>query len=206
VAVLAAVHRRRETGAGSHVTVSLEDVATSTLTTLGLLSEAHQLGRSRERIGNAVYGTFGMDAALRDGTVVMVATVTDRQWAELVAVTGRSAAVEAIEATLPADFSDEGARYRHRAVLVGLLRPWFAQRTLAEVTAALEQTHILWSPFRELVDLAADVAAGRSDVARLVDEPGLGEHLATSGPLRFRGEAAPDIPATPSLGEHGLQA
>jgi 2-methylfumaryl-CoA isomerase len=200
-AILAALHRRRAEGAGAHVTVSLEDVVSSTLATLGLLSEAHQTGVSRPRVGNEVYGTFGTDATLADGTVVMVTAVTRRQWEQLLEVTGRSAAVAAVERALGADFGDEGDRYRHREVLVGLLRPWFAERTRAEVAAALDATQVLWAPFRLLTDLADDVASGRSEVTFVRDEPGLGSNVVTTGPLRLRGESPPDVASAPVLGE-----
>jgi 2-methylfumaryl-CoA isomerase len=199
-AVLSALHRRREHGVGAHVTVSLEDVATSTLATLGLLSEAHQTGVARPRIGNAVYGSFGADFRLADGDIVMVTTVTGRQWRELLDVTGVDKAVGAVESALGADFGDEGDRFRHRDVLVALMRPWFAQRTLADVAAALGATHVLWSPFRRLTDLADDVAHGHSAVAEVRDEPDLGSVVVTSGPLRLRGEDAVDAPAAPVLG------
>ena len=200
VAVLAGLHRRQRDGVGSHVTVSLEDVATSTLTTLGLLSEAHQSGRARERVGNAVYGTFGTDATLADGNVVMVTAITRRQWAELLDVTGTADAIAAVERAVGADFDDEGDRYRHRAVIVGLLRPWFAQRTLPQVAAALDETHVLWAPFRQLTDLAIDVAAGLSAVASIRDEAGLGSHVVTTGPLRLPAEGPPQPASAPTLG------
>ena len=199
-AVLSGLHRRARDGVGMHATVSLEDLATATLTTLGLLTEAHQTGRPRERIGNTVYGTFGTDVTLADGTVLMVATVTDRQWRELLEVTGVAAAVAAVESGVGADFSDEGDRYLHRDVLVGLLRPWFARRDLAEVTDALARTHVLWSPFRRLTDLVADVARGQSAVAHIVDEAGLGANVVTSGPVRLRGEPSPAVADAPVLG------
>ena len=199
-AVLAAVHRRRETGVGAHVTVSLEDVATSTLTTLGMLSEAHQTGTSRPRIGNAVYGTFGTDATLADGNVVMVTAVTGRQWRQLLEVTGCVEPVAELAARVGADFGDEGDRYRHREAIVALLRPWFAARRLDEVAAAFDGTQVLWAPFRHLTDLAADVAGGESAVAAVVDEPGLGSNVVTTGPLRLRDESPPVVAAAPVLG------
>ena len=199
-AVLAALHRRREQGVGAHITVSLEDVATSTLTTLGMLSEAHQTGVARPGVGNAVYGSFGVDFALADGAVVMVAAITNRQWRELLEVTGRADAVAAVESARGADFGDEGDRYRHREALVALLQPWFAERTLNQVATALDATHILWSPFRRLTDLADDVAQGRSPVAEVRDEPGLGSNVVTSGPLRLRGEDDVEAAPAPSLG------
>ena len=199
-AVLAALHRRREHGVGAYVTVSLEDVAAATLTTLGMLAEAHQTGVARPRVGNAVYGSFGADFALADGGVVMVAAITNRQWRELLDVTGRTEAIAAVESALQADFRDEGDRYRHREVLVRLLQPWFAERTLEQVAKALDATHVLWSPFRRLTDLAEDVALGRSPVTQVRDEAGLGANVVTTGPLRLRGEVEPEIAPAPMLG------
>ena len=200
-AVLAALHRRREHGVGAHVTVSLEDVATGTLATLGMLAEAHQSGVARPRVGNAVYGSFGADFVLSDGGAVMVAAITNRQWRELLDVTGRKEAVAAVESAVQADFADEGDRFRHRDVLVTLLQPWFAERTLEQVAKALDATHILWSPFRRLTDLADDVAQGRSPVARVHDEAGLGANVVTTGPLRLRGEDEPEVAPAPTLGD-----
>jgi 2-methylfumaryl-CoA isomerase len=199
-AVLAALHRRREHGVGAHVTVSLEDVAAATLTTLGMMAEAHQTAVARPRVGNAVYGSFGADFALADGGVVMVAAVTGRQWRELLDVTGRAEAVAAVESALQADFTDEGDRFIHREALVTLLRPWFAERTLDQVRGALDATHILWSPFRRLTDLAADIANGRSPVATVRHEDGLGANVVTTGPLRLRGEDEPEVAPAPVLG------
>lgn len=203
VAVLAGLHRRREHGVGLFATVSLEHVAAATLTTLGLLPEAHQTGTSRPATGNAIYGTFGTDVELADGTRLMVVAITDRQWRQLLDLTGCAGVVAAVERELGADFTDEGDRFRHRDVLVALLRPWFARRSLDEVASALAGSHVLWAPFRRLTDLAADLAAGslRPVVERRA-ENGLGEMLVTGGPVRAPHEPAPVIPQAPVLGQH----
>jgi 2-methylfumaryl-CoA isomerase len=201
-AVLAGLHRRREHGTGSHVTVSLEDVAAATLTTLGLLPEALQTGTSRPAYGNEIYGTFGADFTLGDGAHVMVVAVTARQWRVLVTATGTTEAVAALERALGADFVAEGERFAHRERLTALLGPWFAARTLAEVTEAMRPTHVLFSPFRRLADFAAELAAGRSPVAVSREEGGLGRMLATNGPLRFQRERDPVPAAAPRLGQH----
>ena len=183
------------------MTVSLEDVATSTLTTLGMLAEAHQTGVARPRVGNAVYGSFGSDFSLADGIVVMVAAITGRHVAR--AARGDRASRERSrrsEARCNADFSDEGDRFRHRQALVALLQPWFAERDLEQVGQALDATHILWSPFRRLTDLAGDVADGRSPVAQVRDEEGLGANVVTTGPLRLRGEDDAEAAPAPTLG------
>jgi 2-methylfumaryl-CoA isomerase len=201
-AVLAGLHRRREHGVGTYVTVSLEDVAAATLTTLGLLPEALQTGMSRPAYGNEIFGTFGADFALADGSQVMVVAVTARQWRDLVDVTGTAEAVAAAERELGADFAAEGERFTHRDRLTALLRPWFAARTVTDVGDAFRPTHVLWSPFRRLADFAAQLAAGGSPVTTARDEGELGRMLATTGPLRFPSESAVAPAAAPRLGEH----
>jgi 2-methylfumaryl-CoA isomerase len=203
VAVVAGLYRRREQGVGSHVTVSLEDVVAATLTTLGLLPEALQTGASRPPLGNEIYGSFGSDFALSDGSRVMVVAITSRQWRQLVEVTGIGGVVAALEPELGADFSAEGDRFRHRDVLTALLRPWFAARSPEAVGEALGATQVLWSPFRRLADAARDLAGpAGSTVVCAREEDGLGRMLATSGPLRFRGEPPPPTPGAPVLGQH----
>jgi 2-methylfumaryl-CoA isomerase len=184
-AVLAALRRRDSSGHGAFLQISLEDVAMATLTTLGFLPEAHLTGSSRPPLGNHVYGTFGVDLPLADGTSVMLVALTPRHWRSLVQVTGTGRAVGALEAALEADFSREGDRYTHRHVLVALLRPWFEARNLEEVAAALRGSPVLWSPFRRFTDVVAElVAAPGSSVVTEITEDGLGEVLATTGPVR----------------------
>jgi 2-methylfumaryl-CoA isomerase len=203
VAVLAAVTRRRQTGAGSYATVALEDVAASVLTTLGFLPEAQITSVSRPPLGNSIYGSFGAEMALADGSRIMVVALTPRQWADLVEVTGTRRLVDAVQAELGVDFADEGARFTHRDLLVALVRPWFAARSLAEAGAALGATSVLWAPFRTLVEHARDLVAGAAEpVVSVRRDDGLGAMLATAGPIRRPREAPPTPGSAPTLGQH----
>jgi 2-methylfumaryl-CoA isomerase len=203
VAILAGLHRRHLTGEGTHATVALDDIAVSTLTTLGMLPEAQLNSSSRPPYGNAVYGSYGTDFPTSDGERVMVVALTPRQWGSLLAATGTTGAVAAVEAKLAADFSREADRWTHREVLTALILPWFAARTVAEIADALAGTHVLWSPFRRLVEVAAELAGTtHHGVVSTRDDPGIGSLLATTGAIRLR-----DVPdraplAAPTLGEH----
>jgi 2-methylfumaryl-CoA isomerase len=203
VAILAGLHRRQLTGEGTHSTVALADVAVSTLTTLGMLTEAALTGVSRPPYGNAVYGSFGIDLATSDGARVMVVALTPRQWSSLLEVTGTTRVVAAVAAELDADFGREGDRWIHRDVLAALIRPWFAARSLAEVTAALAGTHVLWAPYRHLAEVAEELTGTTGNpVVTTRDDPGLGEILATTGAIRFPGSVPGCAAPAPALGEH----
>jgi 2-methylfumaryl-CoA isomerase len=203
VAILAALHRRHQTGEGTHATVALDDVAISTLTTLGMLSEAQLTGVSRPPYGNAVYGSYGADFPTSDGGRVMVVALTARQWASLLEATGTTAVITAVETELAADFAVEGDRWTHRDILTALIRPWFAARSADQIAAALTGTHVLWSPFRRLSEVAAELAGTpENPVVNLCADPGLGSILATTGAIRLRGAPAAEPAPAPILGEH----
>ena len=201
LAVLAALRQRESTGEGAFLRIALEDVAASTLTTLGYLPEAHLRLRSRPAHGNYLYGTFGADMPLADGGRIMVVALTARQWDSLLELTGTARAVAALEAALDTDFRAEGDRYLHRHVLAALLRPWFAARSMEQAAAALGGSRVLWAPFRRFTDVVRDLGQGRgSPVVAEMAEEGFGEILATSGPLR-RGDASGQPARAPRLGE-----
>ncbi|MEU1389199.1 MULTISPECIES: CoA transferase [unclassified Nonomuraea] len=203
VGLLAADRHRAATGRGRRLDVALHDVALATMGNLGFLAEAQLRGAGRPRVGNDLYGDFGRDFATADGRRLMVLVLTERHWRDLVAATGLSHVVSALEEALPADFRSESDRYAHREALGGLLAPWFAARTAAEAEEALEGTSVLRSRYRTLAELAAGGAPALRAEPLLapLDQPGVGPHLAPGGPLLMDGRQVPPSPA-PELGEH----
>jgi 2-methylfumaryl-CoA isomerase len=202
LAVLAALRQRESTGDGAFLQIALEDVAMSTLTTLGFLPEAHLRLRDRAPHGNYLYGTFGADMPLADGSRIMIVALTARQWDSLLELTGTARAVSALEPALGADFRTEGDRYLHRHVLAALMRPWFAARRPAEAAAALGGSRVLWAPFRRFTDVVRDLGPGQgSPAVEEIAEEGFGEMLATAGPVRRTGDQVPPARA-PRLGQH----
>ena len=125
----------------------------------------------------------------------MVVTLTARHYADLARVTGRDAALAAVEEALGADFSVDGDRYAHREVIAALLAPWFAGHTTGEVTAALAGTSVLWERYRTLADLAAAPETLANPLVDRIDQPGIGEILATGIPLAQPGTPQAPVPA-----------
>ncbi len=139
---------------------------------------------------------------LADGGRIMIVALTSRQWDSLLEVTGTARAAAALAAALDADFRSEGDRYLHRHVLSALMRPWFEARSLAEASAALGGSRVLWAPFRRFTDVVRDLrGGGGSPVVAEVAEEGFGEILATTGPVRQDGDGEPPARA-PRLGQH----
>jgi 2-methylfumaryl-CoA isomerase len=193
VGILAAERHRARTGEGARIALPLYDVALSMAGNLGFLAEA-QLGGERERIGNYLYGGFGRDFLLRDGQRVMVVAMTARHFADLIRTTGQERTVGELARLLGADFAVDGDRYRHREALAALLAPWFAERTCAEVAAALQGSSVLWARYRRF----ADLELAQSPMMAEIDQAGVGRILAPASPLDADGTRT--VAPAPSLG------
>jgi 2-methylfumaryl-CoA isomerase len=216
IGLLAAERHRRRTGAGRAITLPLADVALAVTGHLGFLAEGrlavecHSDGRlpggrplpppeGRPRIGNHLYGGFARDFRTGSGDSVMIVTLTTRHYADLARVTGRSETLAAVERALGADFTRDADRYAHREVIAALLAPWFAEHTTAEVCDALASTSVLWERYRTFAELAADPDTLANPLVALVDQPGIGQILATGTPLAQPGAPQAPVPA-PVLG------
>ena len=197
--ILAAERYRRRTGTGRAITLALADVALAVTGHLGFLAEGQLSQSGRPRIGNHLYGGFARDFRTRSGDSVLVVTLTARHYADLARVTGRATALAAVEQALGADFDRDSDRYAHREVIAALLAPWFAEHTTDEVTGVLAGTSVLWERYRTFADLAADPETRANPLVSLIDQPGIGEILATGSPLSQPGTPQTPVPA-PVLG------
>jgi 2-methylfumaryl-CoA isomerase len=199
VGLLAAERHRRRTGQGRAITLPLADVALAVTGYLGFLAEARLAGAGRPRIGNHLYGGFARDFRTYGGDSVMIVTLTPRHFADLARVTGLTETFGGLEKLLGADFTAEADRYEHREVIAALLTPWFARHTVAEIADAFAGTSVLWDRYRTFGDLAADPDLLANPLVRLIDQPGIGEVLATGSPLAQPGTGESVAPA-PVLG------
>jgi 2-methylfumaryl-CoA isomerase len=198
VGLLAAERHRRRTGEGRAITLALEDVALAITGHLGFLAQARLTGTGRPRIGNHLYGGFARDFRTEGGDCVIVVTLTARHFADLARVTGLTETFAGLERLLGADFSAEADRYAHREAIAGLLIPWFARHTADEIAGAFAGTSVLWERYRTFAELAADPDLTDNPLVRSIDQPGIGQVLATGSPLAQPGVG--DIQPAPLLG------
>ncbi len=204
LAVTAAVRRRDLTGAGSSIRLALDNVALSTASALGFLTEAMVNGTRRERIGNAVYGQYGQSFASGDGAWFMVVALTGRHFRDLCEVTGTGRAVAALEEALGVDFADEGQRYEHRDVLTGLFTGWFSRHSAAEIEAALSPTSLLWDRYRSFAEVADSALLEANPMFSPLRQARVGEHLAAGLPTAIDG-VHPPATVAPELGGHTVE-
>ena len=200
LAVVTALRRRDQSGAGARISLALEDVALATAGNLGLLTEPQVIGTQRERLGNAIYGQYGQDFTSRDGSAFMVVLLTGRHFRDLVKVTSTETAVSALAEALGVDFAVEGDRYRYRDVLSGLFATWFADHSAEEITAALSGTTVLFEQYRTFAEVAADAKVTANPLFSRLHQPGVGDYFAPGLPAAFDG-AHPAAAPAPALGQ-----
>ena len=203
-AMLAALRHRDRTGEGQLVTLALKDVGLAMLGHLGMIAEAQVGGVDRLRYGNNLYGAFGRDFATRDGERAMVVGLTDMQWGCLLKATGLSDDVGRLGGLLRIDLAEEGNRFRAREALAALFVPWFAERTLAEVSAVFDTHRVTWGPYRTVSQALAqdpDLSTAHP-MFSLLDQPGIGPYLAPASPLDFSKVARLPAAPAPLLGQH----
>ena len=197
LAVVAADRERARTGVGRHISISLSDVALTTMANLGFLADVVVNGVSRHREGNYLYGSFGCDFETAGGDRVMVVALTERHWRRLVELTGTAETIAALERSLDISLHAEEARYRYREVLSALFAGWFRRHPTTEVHAALRESQVLWGPYRTVDQLVTDPDGllATSTLFTEVDHPGIGP-LPT--PASVLVGAAPDGPPRPA--------
>lgn len=200
LSVATALRHRDATGQGQRISIPLENVALATAGNLGLLTEVMVNGTSRQRIGNAVYGTYGQDFTSSDGVAFMVVALTGRHFRDLTELTKTTEAVAALSQSLGADFSDEGERYRHRGALSALFAEWFAAHTGEEITAGLSATSVLWERYRMFAETATDDRVTANPMFTELDQPRVGRYLAPGLPVSIDG-TYPAAQPSPALGD-----
>jgi 2-methylfumaryl-CoA isomerase len=204
VALLAAERHRRIKGEGQIVKIALKDVAMATAGHLGNIGEVSVNHHERERIGNYLYGAFGRDFLSRDGESVMIVGLTPRQWQGIVESVGIANDIKSLEESLSVDLSKEGDRYKSRYEIADLVEPWFAQRDYNDIASIFDENGVCYGPYRSFAQMVeSDVDCSvENPLFSSVNQPGIGEYLMPSSPLRF--STSDNLPARPApvLGQH----
>ncbi len=204
VALLAAERHRRLKGEGQLVKIALKDVALATTGHLGNIAEVSINRHERERVGNYLYGAFGRDFLTRDNERVMIVGLTPRQWKGIKASMKIEQAIAELETRLGVDLDEEGERYRAREAIAQLIEPWFAQLKYSEIVPVFDEHGVCYGPYRsfkQMVDSDDDCSLD-NPLFTMVDQPGIGQYLMPSSPIRFAQIENLSAAPAPLLGEH----
>ena len=202
--ILAAERHRRITGQGQYIRLPLADVAFAMVGNLGYIGEVQVNGEDRQSTGNYLYGAYGCEFETRDGRMVYVVAITQRQWQAVGEATGLADRLAMIGPLLDVDLSREGDRFRAREVISAVLAPWFRGRTLEEVRKTFEGTAVCWGSyrtFRQMVDEDPRCSTG-NPLFSWVEQPGIGGYLVPGSPLHYSQSERLAPRRAPRLGEH----
>lgn len=197
--LLAAERARRRSGEGQEVTLALADVMAASVANLGYVADVQVNGTVRPPMGNDLYGAFGRDFATADGRRVMLVAISNRQWRAIGKATGLAAQLEMVGPLMQVDLSTEGGRFEARHAICAVLEPWFAARSLAEVTTALEGSGVLWGPYQDFGQFVTQdprCSPAANPIFGTIDQPGVGRITANGSPLGFG--AATRVPPLPA--------
>ncbi len=196
VAILAAINRRRETGAGGVIDCALLDtqVAVNANQALNYLVSGKVPGRMGNAHPNLVpYEVF----PVADGHII-IATGNDGQYAKLCTLIGRP------DLITHADFIDNKGRVTNRARLIPMLCAATVRFTKAELIAGLEAASVPAGPINAMDEVFADpqviFRAMRLDLAAPCAAEGTIPTVRS--PILIDGEPQVHRRAPPRLGEH----
>lgn len=199
-----AINRRLVTGEGSSIKLAMSDVAFTTMSHLGLLTEAQLYGTDRGAIGNDVYGAFGRDFVTADGSYVMVVAITEPQWNALVKCCQVQDEIAKAEKSWGLNFQDELQRYKGREGIAKILAPWFAARKFTEVETALSKFQVSWGKYATIKQALENDhrVSAQNPAFEQRATPGVGDHLGAHLAARFDGIPRTPCAGAPLLGAH----
>jgi crotonobetainyl-CoA:carnitine CoA-transferase CaiB-like acyl-CoA transferase len=193
--ILAALHRRRETGRGEHVDVSLLDGL------IGLQSYLAELylvtGESPARVGSGhhvvpAYGRY----RVADGYLVLAAQM-DRFWRNFCVVAGRPELADRPE------YRTVEARSAHYDEVEALVAGILVTRTGAEWTRLLDEADVPNAPVLTIGEALEQPIAQRRGLVRTIQQPGVGPVRVPGPVIRFLDAPGPaTLGPAPALGEH----
>ncbi len=201
--ILAAERHRRLTGRGQLVELALKDMALAMLGNLGIIGEVTVNGVDRPKMGNALYGAYAQDFVCKCGGRVIVVALTIRQWDNLKAATHTQAAFDELAAKLGVKLSLEGERFKHRAAITAVLKPFFDDRRIEDFAPSFDERGVTWSRYRSFGQAVAEDPDCSLDnpMFSMLDHPGIGAYLTPGNPIAFSAVERVAPTRAPSLGE-----
>jgi 2-methylfumaryl-CoA isomerase len=202
--ILAAERHRSRTGEGQLVELALKDMALAMLGNLGIIGEVTVNGYDRPKMGNSLYGAYAQDFVCADGARVIIVGLTSRQWDNIQRATDTRPAMDALAARLDADLDREGERFKHRAGITEVLKPFFTARGVADFAANFDKIGVTWSRYRSFAEVVAEDPDCSVDnpMFSLLEHPGIGAYLTPGNPIAFSGVERIRPERAPSLGEN----
>ncbi len=198
-AIMLALYRREQNGAGAVLDVSMQETVFPTLSTmLGtyLLNGELPPRRGNRHANLERHPYYAYEAA--DGHV-WIMCLSNEHWEALLRAMERS---ELIGDTRYADHADRIARMIEVDELVEL---WTRTLGRSEIVERVQKEGGLAAPVRNIAEVLEDAQMLERGALEPTNNPWVGSVNMGRTSLRFEGEALPELTPTPMLGEHNAQ-
>lgn len=193
-AMLAALYHRERHGTGQHIDLALLDTQVAWLANQA--SNYLVAGQVPTRLGTAHPNIVPYQAMqLQDG-FMLLAVGNDRQFRSCCQVLGCA------ELADDPRFSSNALRVQHRQTLIGLLSPYFMQRTVDELVTALSEAHVPCGPINTLDKVFADPQVQNRGMQISVQHAKGYQVPLVANPVKFSATPISYPLAPPELGEH----
>ncbi len=195
-AICAALLGRVKSGRGQHIDlalydslVSMHEYAVQCYTLSGGKKILERTGHDQP--SSTLYGVF----SAADGHLVIAAQVDDA-WKRFARLVGGD--------TLAADsrFHSAAGRNAHRLEILAIVRPWVAQRRVAECLAALDAVDVPCAKVQNIEEVLADPQVKARGMVVEQQHPVLGKVQLANLPYRFSDCDTTLKKAAPLLGQH----
>lgn len=193
--ILAALHQRDRTGAGTLVETNLFESALGPLITQmsGYLSRGI-LGRFGNTAPGRAFSPYNCYAT-NDGYVLLL-VADDTKWRALCQIMGREELIE------DPRYATNGARAKRFDEMDTIVGVWVAQRTKQEVMELLASADITCGIVKEIPEVLADPHLRARGTLQDITHPTVGNVTVLASPLRLNGEEPTIDSPSPTLGQH----
>jgi formyl-CoA transferase len=194
-AILAALHRRNQTGEGATIDMALFDTQLAVLANQA--SNALVSGKDPGRQGAGHPNIVPYQPFQAADQPIIIAVGNDRQFAKLAAIVGHPEWVN------DPDFATNPQRVAARERLVPMIAEIVATRPAAEWLDLLEKAGIPAGPINTISQALADPQAVHRGARISAGGGALGDVPMVGSPIRLDGEHSDAPLPPPALGEHG---
>ena len=198
IGVLAALERRRQTGKGDYIDISMLDCLVSMLNYQGTYFLESGVPPRPQGTGHDSVPTYRTFTA-GDGQDIVTTANTERMWAALATVVGREDLVS------DPRFATNADRLRHKEELWEALEPAFLQRPAAEWVGLFNEASIPVALVQTVAEALDDPQVKHRDmVMRLEDTDGTAVGV-LGNPIKFRDAMFTDHSFPPPIGRDTVE-
>ena len=194
-AVMSALYRREQDGAGQYIDISMLDAQVAWLTYQAGYYFAYN--RPPQRLGKAHPTLVPYQAFMgQDGKYFNVAVGSDRLWERF------CQAIQRPDLKDHPDYATNGVRVENRAALAPLLQEYFLTRPADEWVVDLQANSVPAGPINDLADVFSDPQVLHREMLLEMPHPTLGSVKQTGLPIKFARTPGGLDRHPPLLGEH----